>query len=97
MDSPPNSITTKSGTDLAENGSSMAALDELVVAGRRFFTARRLAEIFNRSTRTIARWEAAGTLPRKIKVGNTVLFDCDRVLACLEEHEAELGHQRSCN
>jgi predicted DNA-binding transcriptional regulator AlpA len=51
------------------------AEDEIEIGGRRYLNAQRLASILGVSVRTLSRWNAAGTGPRRIKVGRKVLFD----------------------
>ncbi|MBV8092095.1 MAG: hypothetical protein JOY71_23220 [Acetobacteraceae bacterium] len=61
-----------SATILAENG-------ELEIAGKRYFTADRLAMTLGVTERTLSRWDAARIGPPKIKIGKLVLFDVDKL------------------
>jgi phage terminase Nu1 subunit (DNA packaging protein) len=60
---------------------------EIAIGDRRFLTAGALAAILGVSVRTLARWDAVGIGPPKIKVGNTVLFDVAKLPDWLAERE----------
>jgi len=69
--------------------STLAETGEVEIAGRRYVTDHRLADILDKNVRTLARWDAARIGPPKIKVGKLVLYDLAKVpdwLASRETH-----------
>jgi hypothetical protein len=59
------------------------------IAGKSYLTTDGLAAELRKTTRTVRRMVALGMGPPKIKVGNTPLFDPDKISAWL----ASLGRQ----
>jgi hypothetical protein len=84
-----------SSPDKAEPGTLMAGVSlstlaetgEVEIAGRRYVTDRRLADILDKNVRTLARWDAARIGPPKIKVGKLVLYDLAKVPDWLASRE----------
>jgi hypothetical protein len=71
--------------------STLAETGEVEIAGSRYPTPRRLARLLDKTTRTLARWDARRIGPPRIKIGKTVLYDLSRLpgwLASQETHPA---------
>ena len=68
--------------------SALAASGEVEIAGRRYITPHRLAELLCVSVRTLARWDARRIGPPKITIGKTVLFDVAKLPDWLAAREA---------
>lgn len=64
---------------------------EIEIAGKRYVTPERLAQLLGCSPRTVARWDAERIGPPRIKVGNTVLYDLEKLPAWLAGKEARGG------
>ena len=64
---------------------------EIEIAGKRYVTPERLAQLLGCSPRTVARWDAERIGPPRIKVGKTVLYDLERLPAWLAGKEARGG------
>lgn len=71
------------------NTSQTDITGEIEIAGKRYATGERLAQILQTSVRTIARWDAARIGPPKIKIGKTVLFDLGKIPDWLADHETQ--------
>lgn len=87
MNSPNSSTslaTAASGDEASQNSSQPG---EVIIGRRCYFTAERLAEVLNVSPRTIARWNAVGTGPPRIRVGKLILFDVIKLHDWLEAFE----------
>ena len=67
------------------------AAGEIEIAGKRYVTPERLAQLLGCSPRTVARWDAERIGPPRIKVGKTVLYDLEKLPAWLEGKEARGG------
>ena len=70
----------------------VSALDhsgEIEIAGRRYVTADRLAELLGVTPRTLNRWHATRSGPPRIKKGKLVLFDISKLPDYLASHETE--------
>jgi DNA-binding transcriptional regulator YiaG len=70
------------------SGASRTEAGEVEVAGRRYVTDDRLAEILNVSRRTVARWNAARIGPPKISIGKTILYDVSKLPDWLASRES---------
>jgi hypothetical protein len=83
------STPANSDTELAAGISSTTLADtgEVEIAGRRYVTDRRLANLLNVTTRTLARWNAARVGPAKISIGKTVLYDVAKLPDWLASRE----------
>jgi hypothetical protein len=79
--------------DPANHGA--ASPGELIINGTRYGNTKRVAEIFDKSDRTIARWVALRIGPPRIKIGKLILFNLDRLPDWLAEHEEERPIRRS--
>jgi hypothetical protein len=62
---------------------------EVEIAGRRYLIADRLAASLNVSVRTLARWNALGIGPPRIKIGRLVLFDLEKLPEWLATRETK--------
>ena len=65
--------------------------DEIEIAGKRYVTPERLAQLLGCSPRTVARWDAERIGPPRIKVGKTVLYDLEKLPAWLAGNESRGG------
>jgi DNA-binding transcriptional regulator YiaG len=61
---------------------------EIEIAGKRYVTPERLAQLLGCSARTVARWDAERIGPPRIKVGKTVLYDLEKLPAWLAGRES---------
>jgi hypothetical protein len=68
---------------------TVARLGEVEIAGRRYVTADRLANMLGVTVRTLNRWNASRSGPPKIKKGKLVLFDISKLPDYLASHETE--------
>jgi hypothetical protein len=68
---------------------TLARTGEVEIAGQRYVTANRLANILNVTARTLARWDAARIGPPKIKIGRLRLYDLSKLPAWLAARESE--------
>lgn len=57
------------------------------ILGRTYATPGQLANLIGVSRRTLTRWDDARTGPPRIKIGNTILYDLDRLNQWLESQE----------
>ncbi len=64
---------------------------EIEIAGKRYVTPERLAQLLGCSPRTVARWDAERIGPPRIKVGKTVLYDLEKLPAWLAGRESRGG------
>ena len=64
---------------------------EIEIAGKRYVTPERLAQLLGCSSRTVARWDAERIGPPRIKVGKTVLYDLEKLPAWLAGMESRGG------
>ncbi len=64
---------------------------EIEIAGKRYVTPERLAQLLGCSPRTVGRWDAERIGPPRIKVGKTVLYDLEKLPAWLAGKEARGG------
>jgi hypothetical protein len=64
---------------------------EIEIAGKRYVTPKRFAQLLGCSPRTVARWDAERIGPPRIKVGKTVLYDLEKLPAWLAGKEARDG------
>jgi phage terminase Nu1 subunit (DNA packaging protein) len=69
------------------NNHSRQPSREIEIAGRRYVTATRLAEMLGVTVRTLSRWEAAGIGAPKIKIGKLTLFDVAKLPQWLATRE----------
>lgn len=76
--------TDRSSTDEDRQGmtrSELVALppspskDEIIIDGRRLFSARRTADILGKSERTLQRWHGKKYGPPRTKIGSAVFYD----------------------
>jgi len=90
------STSANADTELAAGISSTTLADagEVEIAGRRYVTDRRLANLLNVTTRTLARWNAARIGPPKISVGKTVLHDVAKLPEWLASREIAPVHHK---
>jgi hypothetical protein len=72
---------------MAELTSNTIRLETIIIGGCEYATALQLARSLGITVRTIARWDAAGIGPPKIKIGNTILFDVKKLQEWLQAHE----------
>jgi hypothetical protein len=73
---------------------SATSQGEVLIGGRRYVTADRLASMLGKSPRTIGRWNSARIGPPRISVGKLILFDVIKVqdwLASLENEPVALA------
>ena len=82
-------------SDTANQIASQQASSELIINGTRYGNTKRVAEIFDRSERTVARWVALRIGPPRIKIGKLILFNLDRLPEWLAQHEEERPIRRS--
>ena len=75
----PASSTANAASATGALGSSLSDAGEIEIAGRRYITPQRLAELLRVSVRTLARWDARRIGPPKITIGKTILFDIAKV------------------
>src|SRR5438105_15841444 len=68
-------------------GSSLSEAGEVEIAGRRYITPQRLADLLRVSVRTLARWDARRIGPPKITIGKTILFDIAKLPEWLAARE----------
>lgn len=68
---------------------TLARSGEVEIAGRRYVTPDRLAQLLGVTVRTLARWHADGRGPAKIKRGKLVLFDISKLPDYLASHETD--------
>ena len=61
----------------------------IIIAGRRYLTPERLAQILRKSTRTLARWNEQRIGPPKIKIGKQPLYDEEKLPGWLAEYESK--------
>jgi hypothetical protein len=80
-------------TDQANHGDSSPG--ELIIGGTRYGKKKRVAEIFDRSERTIDRWVALRIGPPRIKIGKLILFNLDRLPEWLAQHEEQRSNRRA--
>ncbi len=80
------SNTTLLQSEIATEETS-AKTEPIALGDRRYLSPDGLAAILGVSLRTIARWHDARIGPPRIKVGNTVLYDLERLNHWLEENE----------
>jgi hypothetical protein len=75
----------------ADNANQIASqqASELIINGTRYGNTKRVAEIFDKSDRTIARWVALRIGPPLIKIGKLILFNLDRLPEWLAQHEED--------
>jgi hypothetical protein len=64
---------------------------EIEIAGKRYVTPERLAQLLGCSPRTVVRWDAERIGPPRIKVGKTVLYDLEKLPTWLAGKEAQGG------
>jgi hypothetical protein len=69
--------------------------DVISIAGKNYFTVPGLAKAVKKSTRTIRRWDAAGKGPPKLKLGNTPIFDQDKIPGWIARLRAPGGRGRA--
>lgn len=62
---------------------------ELIINGTHYGNTKYIAGLFGVSERTISRWVALRVGPARIKIGNLVLFNLDRLPEWLARHEQE--------
>ncbi len=67
---------------------SLAEAGEIEIAGRRYITKKRLADMLGKTERTLSRWEALRIGPPRISIGKTVLFDLSKLPDWLASREA---------
>ena len=75
----------------------LATEGEVEIAGRRYISAGRLAEMLGVTVRTLARWNAQRIGPPKITIGKTVLYDLGKLpewLASCETQPVRNTHNR---
>jgi phage terminase Nu1 subunit (DNA packaging protein) len=63
---------------------------EIEIGGRCYANAQRVAFMLGVSTRTLSRWDTAGTGPPKIKVGRKALFDLHKLADWLASRETQI-------
>jgi predicted DNA-binding transcriptional regulator AlpA len=73
--------------DAEEAAGQQPIESEITIEGRRYANARRVAEVFGVSPRTLSRWVAAGKGPPRIKLGRKVLFDVVKLSDWLTSRE----------
>jgi hypothetical protein len=86
--------------DLQDNSADQAnhgafSAGELIIGGTRYGTKKRVAQIFDRSERTIDRWGALRIGPPRIKIGKLILFNLDRLPEWLAQHEEKRPIRRA--
>jgi hypothetical protein len=72
---------------MTETSVKRAITAEIVIGGHEYITAHRLAIALGVTVRTLARWDAAGIGPPKIKIGKRVFFDTAKLPEWLEDRE----------
>jgi hypothetical protein len=100
MHSPTNASGALTRRSVAYDDALPAPLShgEVLIGGRRYVTADRLATMLGKSPRTIGRWNAARIGPPRISVGKLILFDVIKVqdwLASLESEPVALAARSS--
>lgn len=86
MDTHPHALFSKSDTATEE---PPVKTEPIALGDRRYLSPDGLASTLRVSLRTIARWHDARVGPPRIKVGNTVLYDLERLNLWLEQNETK--------
>jgi hypothetical protein len=60
--------------------------DEIMIDGRRLFSARRTAAILRKSERTLQRWHGKKYGPPRTKIGNEVFYDERELSQWIQDH-----------
>jgi DNA-binding transcriptional regulator YiaG len=84
------SSTAKAASATGALASPLTEAGEVEIAGRRYITPQRLADLLRVSVRTLARWDARRIGPPKITIGKTILFDIAKVPDWLASRETQL-------
>ena len=85
---PDQSITGISAV-MEGGGETDACVHTITIAGKIYLTVDGLANEVRKTPRTVRRWVAAGIGPPRIKIGNTPLFDPDKIPGWLAQFERE--------
>jgi hypothetical protein len=85
---PDQSIT---GVSVAKEsgGEPDACAHTITIAGKTYLTVDGLANEVRKTPRTVRRWVAIGIGPPRIKIGNTPLFDPEKIPSWLARFEHE--------
>ena len=86
---------TDDGAAAQTNHAAPPPAGELIINGTRYGTTKRVAEIFDKSERTIARWVALRIGPPRIKIGNLILFNLDQLPDWLAQHQEDRPIRRA--
>jgi hypothetical protein len=60
--------------------------DEIVIDGRRLFSARHAAAILGKSERTLQRWHAKNYGPPRTKIGSGIFYDERKLYQWIQDH-----------